>query len=54
LKAALASAPLSLSLGSATYPLDGETSQALLEIADKHMYQAKSLYHQRHQEDEDY
>ncbi len=54
LKTALASAPLNLSLGSATYPLDGETSQALLEIADKHMYQAKSLYHQRHQEDEDY
>ena len=54
LKTALASAPLSLSLGSATYPLDGETSQALLEIADKHMYQAKSQYHQRHQEDEDY
>ena len=54
LKAALASAPLSLSLGSATHPSDGETSQALIEIADKRMYQAKSQYHQRHQEDEDY
>lgn len=54
LKTALASAPLSLSLGSATYPSDGETSQALLEIADKCLYQVKSQYHQRHQEDEDY
>lgn len=54
LKTALASAPLSLSLGSATHPSDGETSQALIEIADKRMYQAKSQYHQRHQEDEAY
>jgi diguanylate cyclase (GGDEF)-like protein len=48
LKSALASAPLSLSLGSATYPSDGETSLALLEIADKRLYQEKSQYHQQH------
>jgi diguanylate cyclase (GGDEF)-like protein len=48
LKSALASAPLSLSLGSATYPSDGETSLVLLEIADKRLYQEKSQYHQQH------
>lgn len=49
LKTALASAPLSLSLGSATYTSDGETSQALLQMADKRLYQAKSQYYQRYQ-----
>jgi diguanylate cyclase (GGDEF)-like protein len=34
--------PISLSIGIATYPADGTTGSALMEVADQRMYESKS------------
>ena len=47
LRAAMTIAPLSLSFGIATYPLDGNTATALLSIADQRLYEAKAQQHAR-------
>lgn len=42
LQEAFASAPVSVSFGTAVYPADGETTRALLAAADHRLYEAKS------------
>ena len=41
--------PVSVSIGAATYPADGEDIDAMLRIADRNMYRAKRLRKQQHQ-----
>lgn len=47
LKTALTTAPLTVSFGSATYPLDGSSSQLLVKAADRQLYKAKAKHYQR-------
>lgn len=45
LEQALVFAPLMVSFGVATFPTDGETTQALLEPADQRLYKTKAGHH---------
>lgn len=47
LNAALLTAPLTASFGSAIYPSDGSTSELLVKFADGQLYQAKEKYYHR-------
>jgi diguanylate cyclase (GGDEF)-like protein len=53
LNAALITAPLTVSFGSAIYPSDGYTSQLLVETADRQLYQAKAKHYHREEEKDD-
>lgn len=45
LSAALKNAPLSMSFGIASFPMDGKDAKALIETADLRLYQAKAESH---------
>lgn len=45
LEKALVVAPLMVSVGIATFPKDGKTTQALLETADQRLYEVKAAHH---------
>jgi diguanylate cyclase (GGDEF)-like protein len=47
LNAALVTAPLTVSFGSAIYPSDGCTSELLVKSADRQLYQAKAKHYYR-------
>ena len=47
LRAAMTIAPLSLSLGIATFPMDGNTPTALISVADHRLYETKARQHVR-------
>lgn len=52
LKAALITAPLTVSFGSASYPSHGNTSQLLVKAADRQLYHAKAIhYHRKENQD---
>jgi diguanylate cyclase (GGDEF)-like protein len=51
LNAALMTAPLTVSFGSAIYPTDGRTSHLLVETADKQLYEAKAKHYSRKEEE---
>ena len=51
--AALVTAPLTVSFGSAIYPSDGCTSQLLIETADRQLYQAKKKHYHREEKNDD-
>lgn len=52
LNAALLTAPLTASFGSAIYPSDGCTSQLLVKAADRQLYQAKAKHYHREEDDD--
>lgn len=53
LNAALITAPLTVSFGSATYPSDGCASQLLIKTADRQLYQAKEKHYYREEKKDD-